>query len=251
MQLLRPPADDLRGFRTGGVVDHRHPFLNDTRFFSGDGCHRIAQIFRVVEADGGNHRHQRMGHGVRGIQPSAKPRLQHQVLHACPLKKLHADEEKQLEIGRMGIALLLHLLDAVHHRMEGLQKFFVADVLFIHHEALVDLHQMGRGEKSRPLSPRLQHRSQKGADRAFSVRARHMENLHLLLGIAQSFQKSPGMIQSIFFRKFRRLVDISHRFLICHAVSPVPSCTSVFSPSVLCPSVFCPSVSGSSAPRSS
>ena len=209
-----PIPDDFRRFRTAGVVNHRHAGLDNPRFFPGDFPDGISQVFRVIQADGRNHHRDGTLHRIRGVQAAPKASLQDTVFHLCALKQHHSRGKQKLEIRGMREAVPHHLPYRRVHLFIRFQKILVRYVPLVNPEPLVDLHQMRGGKQTCPLSGLMQHGSQKGAYRPFSICSRHMDNFHSALRMSQTVHKFPGIRRLILLCKFRNTVNVFHCFCI-------------------------------------
>ncbi len=226
MELAGPCPNHSCRFLTISVVYDRHALLDDSCLFPCYGLHRVTQILRMIQTDGGNNGHERAGHGIGCIQAASQTCLHYKILHAGLFKKHHPYEKQDFKISGMGTALLLNSLHTAHDSPKSLKKPLIFHLYFINHKALIYIHQMGRNKQPRVLSRRVKHRGQEGADRALPVCTCHVQNFHMLLRIPQVTQNRLCIFQCVLFCKFRRLLNICGRFLIGHAIV----CHSCFHP---------------------
>ena len=73
---------------------------------------------------------------------------------------------------------------------------------------------MGRGEQGHPVSRRLQDAAQIGADRAFPVGARHMDDAQLPVRVAQPVEEPLRLRHGMLGSKARDFIDVRYRLPI-------------------------------------
>ena len=100
--------------------------------------------------------------------------------------------------------------DPLHCRAKG----FVGNLLPIHPDALVKALQMGGSIQPHPVSRRLQDAAQIGADRAFPVGARHMDDAQLPVRVAQPVEEPLRLRHGMLGSKARDLIDVRYRLPI-------------------------------------
>ena len=69
-----------------------------------------------------------------------------------------------------------HPLHCAVSSFENLAKRVITDLTAVNSNPFIDLYQMWRSKKPRPLPFRTEHRFQIGAHGTFPVRSRHMEH---------------------------------------------------------------------------
>ena len=207
--------DSVTFFCTLCIKD-RNTGTDDPGFLTGDLLHGIPQIFHVIQSNGSNHTHFRIFCGTGCIQPSSKSCLQDHILCFCLGKCQHSHSEQKFKKGRMLQSLRLHLLYRPKCLCKNFTENFVTHRNTIDHDPLIHLYQMRGNEQSCPFPLGTQHCIQVRTYRAFSIRSRHMENLHFSLRDLKNFKKPLRMGKAVLFCKLRNLRYISFYFLICH-----------------------------------
>ena len=219
MERLRPGLNDPGSSGLCPVKDDRNPRLDDPGLLSCDLLHRVSQVCRVVQADGGDHCDSRVLHRIGGVQSSPQPGLQDDILHICLGKSQHGHPEKELKIRRMGDAVRCHPIHCLFHLLKHGEKSCIIYLFPVHHDPLIQGYQMGGRKKSCP-SPHLQeHRLHVGTDGPLPIGSRHMDDLSVHPRVSHSFQKVTYIGQGMLLCKFRYLFYISNSLLIGHFYS--------------------------------
>ncbi len=170
---------------------HGDAFLYDARLLRGDLLQRVAQQRRVFESDVGHDAQD--GHDdVRGVEPSAEPRLDHGDLHVALREVVESQrcghlEERELR-GDHCVVVLVHEID---HLLLG-------DHLAIDADAFAEVLQVGRGEQSGAVSGLLQHGGDHVRHGALAVGARHVDGEEVALRVADAAAECGDAVEARF-----------------------------------------------------
>ena len=96
--LLGRGGDHLARLVGEHAADHRHARLDDAGLFAGDRRQRVAELLRVVEADAGDDRDQRLA-DVGRIEPAAQSHFQHGRVQPALGKPQQGQRRDDLKVG--------------------------------------------------------------------------------------------------------------------------------------------------------
>ncbi|MPM21906.1 hypothetical protein SDC9_68356 [bioreactor metagenome] len=183
--LFAGPAHHSLHLRRLSGENHIRAGFDDAGFLSGDLFKSVSQHLRVLQGDVGDHRRIRRVDDVGGIQASAQTHLQnhHVAVFLLEIQKRHGGNPLKFR-GRVR-----HFLSNRLHLLRKPGQFVIGDIRTVHLHPLVDAEEMGGRIKSRGISGAGQNLGQHGADGAFSIRTRHMDEPQLLLGIVQKLHQ--------------------------------------------------------------
>ena len=216
MLLFAGILDDLHGLALlPGGNDHGLR-LDDARLLRGDFRKRIAQKVGVVHADGGDDLHHCGGDNVGGIQKAAAAHFQRHDVAALFLEIEERQRGLHLKGGGAGQARLLHLLGSGGNgrHMAGERLFF--DVLPVHLNALPVGKQRGRDVTTGTVARTGQDRGKIRQNRSFSVGTGNVDELQLVLRIAQTTQQFSHALQAKHTSVFGNFVQIYSCFYVIH-----------------------------------
>ena len=158
--------------------------LHDARFFCGDGRGAVAEIGLVIEMDRRDDRQLGLNDVCR-VQSAAEADFHHAPLNPCLAKSAKSRGGHRLE--KRGVAVRSEFLrEAVvgsTNLVDGRGEIRVANLLAVQPDALVETHQVGRGEESGGVSGGPQAGLDHGGGRAFAVGAGDVDDAEALLGI--------------------------------------------------------------------
>ena len=152
MLLFRGLKDHFCRLRITRVKNDRNTFFNNPGFFRCDFCHRVAQIFHMIKTDRRQHHRDRMLHKICRIEPSAKSRLHHEILHLLLRKDQKSCRKEQLKIRRMRIAVLYHRVYFFLYPGKCPREHFMGNIFPVDLKTLRDLHKVRGSEQSGALS---------------------------------------------------------------------------------------------------
>ena len=197
-------AIQRRALFVAGVLDHRFhrgllavegagpPGLDDAGFRLRDGLHGVAQELRVVQADVGDDGALGVLDGVRRVPVAAHAHLQHHDVALLPLEVLEAQGGDQLELRGM----LGHGVGMGPHVFRQCAQVVVGDLNAVHLHALVEADDVGRGVEPRAIARPREDGGQHRRGGALAVGARDVNELQVVLRVAQPREQLPDPLQS-------------------------------------------------------
>lgn len=138
----------------------------------------VAQQRRMLHADVGDDAQNRHD-DVRGVEPSAEPRLDDGHLDVALREVVEGQrgghlEEREPQFDHAVVVLV----DEVDHLLLG-------NHLAVDADAFAEVLQVGRGEESRAVARLLEHRGDDVRDGALAVGSGHVDGEEVALGVAQ------------------------------------------------------------------
>ena len=161
----------------------------DAGLFPRNGGARVAQLFGVIDVDGGDDGAVAVM-DVGGIQAPAQADFQDDDVDMLCGKTFPGGQGAHLEIGELGVAGLTCAFDAC----EGVTEGGIADGALGDAYALVVMQQMWRGVQTDTIAGAAEDLFQHGAGRALAIGAGHGDHrapgllLQLLADLAYTFQ---------------------------------------------------------------
>ena len=148
----------------------------------------------MIETDAGDDRHFRPAH-VGRIEPPTQAHLEHGPVHVTASKMQQAQGGHDLEKRRRRLAPPLNFFTCRCHGAHAADQVFRLNRIAINLNPLLNVHQVGRGIQARPEPRRLQDAREHRRRRPFALGARDVNDLELLLRIAQELHEQPHPVE--------------------------------------------------------
>ena len=211
-------ADHLANAFTLALQHDGHAIFDDAALFRRDFFDRIAEHAGVIQTDardGANRRLQYIG----GIQPSAKPDLDHSPIHILLRKPGEHQRRADFKHRRKAFPGFFHLHHLFCNPRRQARQNIICNGLAINAHPLIVAHEVGRCIQADFCAGLPQHAVNQRTGRPLAVCPRHMDAPQLFLRIAQAAHQAPHVLQSNLNALARLAVDKGNRFLVIHAVS--------------------------------
>lgn len=170
----------------------------------------------MIHAHGGDDRRLRHINDVGGIQFASQPYFQHHDVAAAAQEVQHSHGGDEFKLrGVVG-----HSLRSGTDLLRQGSQLFRSDQLPVHLDPLPEVLQKRGRAKAHPVSGAAQDGRQAGAHASFSVGARHMDELQLLVGIPQSMEQRTDALQTRGMGLPLKAVDIRDCLPSVHRLPP-------------------------------
>ena len=166
--------------------------LDDAGLRRGDLLQRVAQHLGMVEADVADDGGLRRQDDVRRVKFAAHADLAHDQIAALAGEIFKAQRRDHLKLRRL-------LEDRVGQGLDVLRDaadLLVGDLHAIDLDALVEPDEEGAGVQARLVSGLCEHAGQHRAGRTLAVRAGHVDEFQLPLGVAHFVQKRADALET-------------------------------------------------------
>ena len=178
----------------------------------------VAQKFRVIQSDVGEHGHQRRLDDVGGIQLAAHAHLQAHHVAVVALEILHGNAGDQFKFR----GVILHGLGQGLDKFRNFRQLLVGNALSVHLHALVEAEDIRRGIKTGAVTSLSKNAGRHGGGGAFAVGAGNVDKLQLILGISHLLEELLGTPQAGDASLPADGVDVGKGFFGCHGDSFFP-----------------------------
>ena len=128
------------------------------------------------------------------------------------LKVEHSQCGDKLKFGR----LVLHGIGEGTDLLRERSKLVIGDLLVVHLHTLVEAHDEGGGVETHAVARLLQNGGKHGGGGTLAVGAADVNELQLLMGIAQLLQKRKGTLKAGLAAHPAYTVDIGKRCFVSH-----------------------------------
>ena len=212
LQFLCPRPNHFHCLRCTAVCYHRTARFQNSALLPGNLPQCIAQILRMVHTQIGNHGADIFGNQIRCVQTSAQTGFQHHnvaFLPGKPKKCRRGDDFKLRGPFRHGFRHGLHLCN-------DFRQFLIGNGHAVDLHPFVKPHNIRGNKQTGAIARRRQNGRQHGRNGAFSVGSGNMNELQVLLHIAQLFHHFADTLQAGLGTPPGNTVNISQCLLICH-----------------------------------
>ena len=186
----------------------RRAGLDDRSLFACDLRDGIAQHLHVVERDRGDHADLGGPDHIGRVAPAAKPGFEHDNIALLFDEIQKSKRSRELKRADRLTRRQLYAFARNRHPLGKAGQVGVRDHHAVHPDALIKLHEIGRGVQPHAQPRRAQRGRDHARGRALAVCARQMDELQPVLRIAQRRAQRTDAVQPGLARKAAEGMDI-------------------------------------------